>query len=105
MKEQIGESEEKGLSGSTDEDFRAGPLVKPDDVQFWVREQVPLLQCLCVAMSLHVILLPVMWIMGWALPWPKPPVITTIVEYDLSDWPRKATPKKVLEIVDPDLNQ
>ncbi len=68
----------------------------------WLSDQVPLVQCFFVALSAHVVLLPIMWIMGWALPWPKPPVITTVIEYDLSDWPRQAKPKKVFELVDPD---
>jgi len=79
--------------------------ISRERVVFWVRDQIPLVDCLLVALSLHVILLPIMWILGWALPWPKPPVITTIVEYDLRCWPKVAKPKKVYELIDPDLNK
>ncbi|MBZ0185221.1 MAG: hypothetical protein K8F91_03140 [Candidatus Obscuribacterales bacterium] len=80
------------------------PLVSLRDLKHFVEDQIPLGQCFLVAVCVHVVLLPVIWIMGWALPWPKPPVITTIIEYDLTDWPQKATPKKVFKIIDPDLN-
>ena len=88
------------------DDFRkVPPMVSAEIVADWLKEQVPLGQCVLVALSVHVILLPLMWLMGWALPWPKPPVITTVVEYDLRNWPRVAKPKKVLEVIDPDLNK
>ena len=74
-------------------------------VVFWMKDQIPLVDCLLIALSMHVILLPIMWILSWALPWPKPPVITTIVEYDLRYWPKVAKPKKVYEVIDPDLNK
>lgn len=76
-----------------------------EKIHSWVKEQIPLVDCFLVAMAMHVVLLPIMWIAGWALPWPKPPVITTIVEYDLRNWPKVAKPKEVFQIVDPDLNQ
>ncbi|MBK9145730.1 MAG: hypothetical protein IPM23_24930 [Candidatus Melainabacteria bacterium] len=93
-------------SGTTDESqvIAHEPLISRQIVRTWALDQVPLVQCILVAVSVHVVLLPVMWIMGWALPWPKPPVITTIIEYDLSHWPEKAKPRKVFEIIDPDLN-
>ncbi len=71
----------------------------------WLKEQLPLLDCFLVAVALHVILVPIIWIAGWALPWPKPPVITTVVEYDLRGWPSVAKPKKVIEFIDPDRNK
>lgn len=80
------------------------PLVSSRDFVKWLKEQLPLVNCLFVALSLHVVLIPVLWIMGWALPWPRPPVITTVIEYDLTNWPRVAKPKKVFQLVDPDLN-
>jgi hypothetical protein len=66
-------------------------------------EQVPLFEALLVALSLHVVMLPVLWIVGWALPWPKPPVITTIIEWDLQNWPPK--PKRIFDYRDPKLNK
>lgn len=85
-------------------EFKKLPLLSPEDFVNWAKEQLPLVSCLFVALSLHVVFIPVLWIMGWALPWPKPPVITTVIEYDLTNWPRVAKPKKVFELVDPDLN-
>jgi hypothetical protein len=72
----------------------------------WVADQIPLVEALFVAVSLHVVAFPVIWFIGWALPWPKPPVITTIMEFDLTDWPKHSlTPKKIFEYRDPKLNQ
>ncbi len=85
-------------------EWQADPLVSSKMVVDWAKDQLPLVDCFLVALSIHVIMFPVVWIMGWALPWPKPPVITTIVEYDLRNWPKVAKPKKVFEIIDPDLN-
>lgn len=86
-------------------EWRGEGLISKAAIGEWLRDQLPLVDCFFVALSVHVILLPVMWILGWALPWPKPPVITTIVEYDLRFWPKVAKPKKVFELVDPDLNK
>lgn len=86
-------------------EWRGEALVTSEKIHSWVKEQIPLVDCFLVAMAMHVVLLPIMWIAGWALPWPKPPVITTIVEYDLRNWPKVAKPKEVFQIVDPDLNQ
>jgi len=86
-------------------EWQGDPLISREKVFFWVKEQIPLVDCFLVALSVHVILLPVMWIANWALPWPKPPVFTTIIEYDLRNWPKVARPKSVMTIVDPDLNQ
>ncbi|MFX4941270.1 hypothetical protein ABTC18_20180, partial [Acinetobacter baumannii] len=58
-----------------------------------------------VALSFHVIMFPVLWVVGWALPWPKPPVVTTILEYDLTQWVKNGKPKKIFEFRDPELNQ
>lgn len=71
----------------------------------WMREQIPLAEAFFVAVSLHVVLFPVMWFVGWALPWPKPPVVTVIVEYDLTQWAnRKLAPQKIFEVREPRLN-
>ena len=60
-----------------------------------------------VALSLHVAFFPMMWIAGWALPWPKAPIVTTIIEYDLRGWTGGKMPraKRVFDIMDPDLNK
>jgi hypothetical protein len=70
-------------------------------VSVWLREQTPLFEAFCIALSLHVIALPVIWFLGWALPWPKAPTVTTVVEYDLGNWPNVAKPKKIFDIRDP----
>jgi len=73
---------------------------------WWMREQIPLAEAFFVALSIHVVAFPVIWCLGWALPWPKSAVITTIIEYDLTDWAKgKHTPKRVFEFRDPKLNQ
>jgi hypothetical protein len=64
------------------------------------REYKSLFQAFWVALSFHVVLFPILWIMGWALPWPRSPIFTTIVEYDLRGWPNVAKPKKVFQIMD-----
>ena len=73
-----------------------------------ISEHSTLAQAFFVALSLHVTFFPVMWIAGWALPWPRVPIFTTIVEYDLRGWtglPKMPKPKKIFEIIDPDLNK
>lgn len=72
---------------------------------FWFNDHRTLLQAFFVALSLHVVLFPVLWIMGWALPWPKYPVFTTIIEYDLRGWPAMPKPKKVYQTLDPELSK
>jgi len=74
-------------------------------VTFWASEQVPLMEALCIATTFHVLMFPVVWTMGWALPWPKSPVTTTVIEIDLRNWPREAKPDKVFNYRDPKLNQ
>jgi hypothetical protein len=64
----------------------------------WLLDRTVLFEALLVALSLHVLLLPVLWVMGWALPWPTGPAIETIVEYDLSNWPNIGKPKRIYEI-------
>lgn len=97
------------MNSDTDEptlstqDYRVSEqLISRAQVRSWLIEQIPLVQCFFVALSLHITFFPIMWIMGWALPWPKPPVFTTVVEYDLSNWPKVAKPRKVTNYVDPD---
>ena len=63
---------------------------------------LPLLQMFLVALSFHLLLLPMLWFAGWAFPWPKPPAIKTIIDIDLQNWPRQAIPRGVGHIVIPE---
>ena len=67
-------------------------------VKAWVIEHWPLFDATCVAFSVHILAFPIFWFIGWALPWPKVPEVTTIIEYDLAKWPEVAVPDKVTEI-------
>jgi hypothetical protein len=66
--------------------------------------QTLLFEAFFVALSLHVLFVPVLWVLGWALPWPKSPTITTIIEYDLRGWPNVVKSKKILDFRDPRRN-
>jgi hypothetical protein len=71
-------------------------------------EHRSLVEAFFVALSLHVAFFPLMWVAGWALPWPRVPICTTIIEYDLrgwTGWPKMPKPKKIFEVIDPDLNK
>lgn len=81
------------------------PQTLATTVKEWLLDQVPLMEAFLVAVSIHVALFPIMWFIGFALPWPKSPVITTIIEYDLGNWPEMPKPKKIFEFRDPKLNQ
>jgi len=72
---------------------------------FFILEKRTLFEAFWVAVSIHIIMFPVMWFIGWALPWPKPPVVTTVIEYDLQSWLQNGKPKRVYEYRDPALNQ
>jgi len=72
---------------------------------FWAYEQVPLMEALCIATTFHVLMFPIIWTMGWTLPWPKSPVTTTVIELDLSNWPHEAKPGRIFNYRDPKLNQ
>jgi hypothetical protein len=77
-------------------------------IGYLLEEYGTLSQAFLVALSLHVAFFPIMWIAGWALPWPKVPIFTTIIEYDLrgwTGWPKMPKPKKIFDIMDPDLNK
>lgn len=69
-------------------------------IRQWWQDHKMLYQAFWVALSLHVALFPLLWIAGWALPWPRSPVFTTIVEYDLRGWPNIAKPKKIYELME-----
>lgn len=64
----------------------------------WLSEQSVLFEAFWVAVTFHVLLFPLIWFAGWALPWPKSPVITTVVEIDLENWPHEARAGHVQEI-------
>ena len=77
-------------------------------IDYLIDEHWTLVQAFFVALSLHVAFFPVMWIAGWALPWPKAPIFTTIIEYDLrgwTGWPKMPKAKKIFDIMDPDVNK
>jgi hypothetical protein len=71
----------------------------------WTLNALPLFEAFCIALTIHVLLIPILWLAGWLLPWPKPPVVTTIMELDLSDWPREAKKKRIIHFIDPELNK
>lgn len=64
----------------------------------WFKEQVPLGEAFCVAVTFHVLLFPVIWFAGWALPWPHGPSYTTVIEINLENWPDDARPERIEEI-------
>ena len=64
----------------------------------WLSEQHILMEAFLVAVTFHVLLFPLIWFVGWALPWPKPPIITTVIDINLENWPDHATPERIQEI-------
>jgi hypothetical protein len=70
-----------------------------------VKEQTTLIEAFSVAVSFHVLLFPVIWFVGWALPWPKPPSITTVIELNLENWPIDARPTKIEELYDVEMSK
>ena len=64
----------------------------------WLGDQVELFEAFFVAVTFHVLLFPVLWFAGWALPWPKGPDITTVIEINLEHWPAEARPERIEEI-------
>ena len=70
-----------------------------DKFHLWFKEQLPLAEALCVAVTFHVLGFPVMWFIGWALPWPGAPVIMTVIEINLEKWPKEAKTEKVTDII------
>ncbi len=61
-------------------------------------EYIPLAEALAVAVTVHVLGFPLMWFIGWALPWPGSPVVVTVIEINLEHWPKVAVPEKVTDI-------
>jgi hypothetical protein len=55
-------------------------------IRIWLREQTMLFEAFLVAVSFHVLLFPLLWFMGWALPWPKAPPQKVVYEIDLQEW-------------------
>jgi hypothetical protein len=95
-------SEEKKLAADALFSMKAFKL----SVGLWFREQIPLAETFCLALAFHVAFFPVIWCAGWALPWPKSPVITTVIEIDLQAWRhnRRTKPGKVIYIREPERN-
>lgn len=71
----------------------------------WLREQMILIESFWVAISFHVLLFPLIWFAGWTLPWPKPPTITTVIEFNLENWPNVATPEKIEELYETEMTK
>jgi hypothetical protein len=69
------------------------------------KEHCLLFECILVAISLHIALIPILWVGSWALPWPKSPVITTIIEYELDKTTLRYKPKWLTDYRDPQLNR
>ena len=70
-----------------------------------IKEHWLLFECFWVAISLHIALFPVLWVAGWALPWPKAPIITTVIEYELDKSTLNFKPKGVIDYTDPKANR
>lgn len=89
------------LSGSDPEfALKTNPIQElKDKLNWWLREQTPLVEALCVAVTFHVLGFPLMWFIGWALPWPGSPVIVTVIELNLENWPHEAKTEKVTDII------
>lgn len=91
---------EKAVTGE-DQDF--APQTTPveemtEKMSDWFKEQIPMAEALAVAVTFHVLGFPLMWFIGWALPWPGSPVIITVIEINLENWPKEAIPEKVTDI-------
>ena len=69
-----------------------------------VQEHWLLVECFFVALSLHVVLIPILWVISWTLPWPRSPVVTTVIEYELDKSDLIFKPKQVNDYIDPKLN-
>lgn len=97
------------VPGQSTENTVADAIFSPraalEYLRSWLSDKLSLVEAFFVAVTFHVLLIPVIWFMGWALPWPKTPVITTVIEIDLTDWPRVAKPGKVTKIFTNDLNK
>jgi hypothetical protein len=82
--------------------WRAKPTITPQSVlqsfSGWLNDQRVLIEAFWVAVTFHVLIFPLVWFVGWALPWPKPPMITTVIEINLENWPNEARPTKIEEI-------
>ncbi len=44
-----------------------------------------ILEALLIAISFHLLIVPFIWIIGYALPWPRPPQRLTIYEINLKN--------------------
>jgi hypothetical protein len=90
------------------QDWRASK-VSPSDIlgraAAWLKEQAALFEAFWVAVSFHVLLFPLIWFAGWALPWPKSPNITTVIELNLENWPNDARPMSIEELYDTEMSK
>ncbi len=73
-----------------------------DQARQWFVDQELLLEAFLVAASLHVLLFPVLWAVGFVLP--KSPVSVTVIEIDLQNWMKVHKPK-VIHYRPPELNR
>jgi hypothetical protein len=99
---------EKSVEEHAATDFKAKTTLAQDAFRKtfdFVKDQKVLVDAFLVAVSFHVVMFPVLWTAGWALPWPKPPVVTTLIDYDLQEWIKTRKPKNIIEFRDPALNQ
>jgi hypothetical protein len=73
------------------------------------RQQKMLGETFCIALALHVFAFPMIWCMGWALPFPKSPVTTTVIIFDLQKWAKEegrlGKLPKVVDIREPERNR
>jgi len=102
----VGSELEPNLNDSEcPQDWRARKVTAKDHLDSgaaWLKEQAPLFEAFWVAVTFHVLLFPLIYFVGWALPWPKPPGITTVIEINLEHWPHHASPTKIEELYDYD---
>ena len=68
----------------------------------WMQDKGTLIEALCLAASLHVLAFPLIWFMGWALPLPKSPVYTTVIEINLENWP-ESRPMRIMQLYNQEL--
>ncbi len=62
-----------------------------------------LFDCCFIALGLHIAFIPVMLIMSWLLPWPKPPVFTVTIEYVLDKSTLSYKPNGLTEYREPEI--
>lgn len=63
----------------------------------WWEEEKTLFAVIPLAIALHIILIGVIWLGVRMLTYPKPPVVTTVVEYDLEKWLKTGKPDQIFD--------